>query len=75
MTMAHIKALTAPVERKKGWQIAEHAAHVPLDRVQWSLARSVRRADHLHDRVGEFVVARLGQADWSWMRPPFSRSG
>lgn len=39
MAMAYVKALVVPVERKNGWQIAEHVGHPSPDRVLWFLVR------------------------------------
>jgi SRSO17 transposase len=63
MAMAYVKALIAPVERKNGWQIAEHAGHESPDRVQWFLARSTWCAGQLRDALRSFVVAFLGRPD------------
>lgn len=63
MVMAYLKALIAPVERKNGWQIAEHVGHAPPDRVQWFLARSTWLADQLRDAVPSFAVSHLGCPD------------
>jgi len=61
--MAYVKALVAPVERKNGWQIAEHVAHPSPDRVQWFLARSTWCADQLRDALRSFVVQFLARPD------------
>lgn len=63
MAMAYLKALIAPVERKNGWQIAEHAGHATPDRVQWFLSRSTWLADQLRDCVRSFTVQHLGRSD------------
>ncbi|WP_455678662.1 transposase [Streptomyces bottropensis] len=62
MAMAYVKALVAPVERKNGWQIAEHVGHPSPDRVQWFLARSTWCADQLRDALRSFVVSVPGPA-------------
>ncbi|MEN3586729.1 IS701 family transposase [Streptomyces sp. ZYX-F-203] len=61
--MAYLQALIAPVERKNGWQIAEHVGHATPDRVQWFLSRSTWLPDQLRDCVRSFVVTHLGRAD------------
>ncbi|MEU2835259.1 IS701 family transposase [Streptomyces lavendulae] len=61
--MAYLKALLAPVERKNGWQIAEHAGHTTPDRVQWFLSRPTWMADQLRDCVRSFVAVHLGRPD------------
>jgi SRSO17 transposase len=63
MAMTYLKALVAPVERKNGWQIAEHAGHTTPDRVQWFLARSTWCADQLRDALRSFVVTFLARPD------------
>jgi SRSO17 transposase len=63
MAMAYVKALVAPVERKNGWQIAEHVGHPSPDRVQWFLARSAWCADQLRDALRSFVVQFLARPD------------
>lgn len=63
MAIAYLKALVAPVERKNGWQIAEHVGHVTPDRVQWFLARSTWCADQLRDALRSFVVRFLARPD------------
>ncbi|WP_343243280.1 IS701 family transposase [Streptomyces sp. SID12501] len=63
MAMAYVKALVAPVERKNGWQIAEHVGHPSPDRVQWFLARSTWCADQLRDALRSFVVQFLARPD------------
>ncbi len=63
MAMAYVKALIAPVERKNGWQIAEHVGHPSPDRVQWFLARSTWCADQLRDALRSFVVQFLARPD------------
>ena len=63
MAMAYVKALVAPVERKNGWQIAEHVGHSSPDRVQWFLARSTWCADQLRDALRSFVVQFLARPD------------
>ncbi|MEU2835437.1 transposase [Streptomyces lavendulae] len=70
--MAYLKALIAPVERKNGWQIAEHVGHATPDRVQWFLSRSMWVADQLRDCVGSFVVARPGRAGGVHLMPGYS---
>ncbi|MFC8016365.1 MULTISPECIES: IS701 family transposase [Streptomyces] len=61
--VAYLKALIAPIERKNGWQIAEHVGHASPDRVQWFLSRSTWLADQLRDCVRSFVAAHLGRPD------------
>ncbi|WP_369198964.1 hypothetical protein [Streptomyces djakartensis] len=75
LAMAYLKALIAPVERKNGWQIAEHIGYATPDRVQWFLARSTWLADQLRDGVAlswcSIWAGRTGP--WCWTRRRSSR--
>ena len=60
---AYLQGLLAPVERKNGWQLAEHAGDRTPDAVQDFLARVRWDADQLRDDLRAYVVAHLGDAD------------
>src|SRR5215218_9933785 len=60
---AYLQGLLAPVERKNGWQLAEHAGDPMPDAVQDFLARMRWDADQVRDDLRSYVVARLGDAD------------
>jgi SRSO17 transposase len=60
---AYLRGLLAPVERKNGWQLAEHAGDRTPDAVQDFLARVRWDADQVRDDLRSYVVARLGDAD------------
>jgi SRSO17 transposase len=51
------------VERKNGWQLAEHAGDPTPDGVQDFLARMRWDADQVRDDLRAYVVAQLGDAD------------
>ena len=60
---AYLQGLLAPVERKNGWQLAEHAGDRTPDAVQDFLARMRWDADQVRDDLRGYVVAQLGDAD------------
>jgi SRSO17 transposase len=60
---AYLQGLLAPVERKNGWQLAEHAGDRTPDAVQDFLARMRWDADQVRDDLRSYVVAQLGDAD------------
>jgi SRSO17 transposase len=60
---AYLQGLLAPVERKNGWQLAEHAGDRTPDAVQDFLARVRWDADQVRDDLRGYVVAHLGDAD------------
>jgi SRSO17 transposase len=59
----YLQGLLAPVERKNGWQLAEHAGDRTPDAVQDFLARMRWDADQVRDDLRSYVVAQLGDAD------------
>jgi SRSO17 transposase len=60
---AYLAGLLCPVERKNGWQLAEHAGDRTPDGVQDFLARMRWDADQVRDDLRAYVVAQLGDAD------------
>src|SRR5690349_11953110 len=60
---AYLQGLLAAVERKNGWQLAEHAGDRTPDAVQDFLARMCWDADQGRDDRRSYVVAQLGDAD------------
>jgi SRSO17 transposase len=60
---AYLQGLLCPVERKNGWQLAEHAGDRTPDGVQDFLARMRWDADQVRDDLRGYVVAQLGDAD------------
>jgi SRSO17 transposase len=60
---AYLEGLLCPVERKNGWQLAEHAGDCTPDGVQDFLARMRWDADQVRDDLRAYVVTQLGDAD------------
>ena len=60
---AYLRGLLAPVERKNGWQIAEHLGATTPDGVQRLLATAQWDADKVRDDLQRYVVAHLGHSD------------
>jgi len=60
---AYLQGLLAPMERKNGWQLAEHAGDRTPDAVQDFLARMCWEADQVRDDLRAYVIAQLGEAD------------
>jgi SRSO17 transposase len=60
---AYLRALISPLERKNGWQIAEHAGAATPDGVQRLLATAHWDADQVRDDLRAYVVEHLGHPD------------
>jgi SRSO17 transposase len=60
---AYLEGLLCPVERKNGWQLAEHAGDRTPDGVQDFLARMRWDADQVRDDLRAYVIAQLGDAE------------
>ena len=60
---AYLQGLLSPVDRKNGWQLAEHAGDRTPDAVQDFLARMRWDADQVRDDLRAYAVAQLGEAD------------
>ena len=56
----YVRGLLGPVERKNGWQLAEHVGHRHPRTIQRVLDRSVWDADAVRDDLREQVIAELG---------------
>ena len=59
----YLRALISPVERKNGWQIAEHVGHSTPDDVQRLLAIAHWDADKVRDDLRTYVVEHLGDPE------------
>ena len=59
----YVCGLLGPVERKNGWQLAEHAGHQHPRTIQRVLDRSAWDADAVRDDLCEQVIAELGDDD------------
>ncbi len=59
----YLRALLSPIERKNGWQIAEHSGAASPDGVQRLLATAQWDADKVRDDLRAYVVEHLGHPD------------
>ena len=59
----YLRALLSPIERKNGWQIAEHVGAATPDGVQRLLATAHWDADQVRDDLRAYVVEHLGHPD------------
>src|SRR5919107_3146496 len=59
----YVRALISPIERKNGWQIAEHVGAATPDAVQRLLATAQWDADQVRDDLRAYVVEHLGHPD------------
>ena len=59
----YVRGLLGPVERKNGWQLAEHVGHRHPRTIQRVLDRSAWDADAVRDDLCEQVIAALGDED------------
>ncbi len=59
----YLCALISPIERKNGWQIAEHLGATIPDGVQRLLATAHWDADQVRDDLQSYVVEHLGDPD------------
>jgi len=59
----YVRGLLGPVERKNGWQLAEHAGHRQPRTIQRVLDRSAWDADAVREDLREQVIAALGDDD------------
>ena len=61
--LEYLKGLLSPVERKNGWQLAEHAGDATPYGVQRLLSGYVWDADLVRDDLKQYVVEHLGDGD------------
>src|SRR5215213_5974969 len=59
----YVRGLLGSVERKNGWQLAEHAGHGHPRTIQRVLDRSAWDADAVRDDLLDEVIAELGDED------------
>jgi SRSO17 transposase len=57
--VAYLRGLLGPVERKNGWQLAEHAGDPTPDRMQWLLGRARWDADAVRDDLRAYALGHL----------------
>jgi len=60
-SLAYLKALLSPIERKNGWQVAEQIGETSPDGVQRLLNAADWKADALRDDLRSYVIEHLGQ--------------
>ncbi len=60
---AYLRGLLAGVERKNGWQLAEHAGEAAPDGMQRLLSTARWDPDELRDDLRGYVAERLGDPD------------
>jgi SRSO17 transposase len=60
---AYLRGLLGEVERKNGWQLAEHAGYAHPRTIQRVLDRSAWDADEVRDDLRAFVLEHLGDPD------------
>src|SRR5688572_7980014 len=60
---AYLRGLLDDVERKNGWQLAEHAGYAHPRTIQRVLDRSAWDADAVRDDLRDFVLEHLGDPD------------
>jgi SRSO17 transposase len=60
---AYLQALISPIERKNGWQIAEHVGATTPDSVQRLLATAHWDADQVRNDLQTYVAEYLGHPD------------
>ncbi len=63
LAYAYLRALISPIERKNGWQIAEHLGATTPDGVQRLLATAHWDADKVRDDLQRYVVDHLGDPE------------
>jgi len=61
--LAYLKGLLGSVERKNGWQLAEHAGDTTPDGVQRLLATYHWDAEQVRDDLRGYVVEHLGESE------------
>ncbi|GAA2536374.1 IS701 family transposase [Winogradskya humida] len=63
LAFAYIRGLLAPLERRNGWTIAEHAGRRSPNAVQEMLYSPCWKPDLVRDDVRDYLVKHLGSAD------------
>lgn len=62
-SLAYLRGLVAPLERKNGWTLAEEAGHAGPDRIHRLLNKTDWNADDVLDDVRGYVVEHLGDPE------------
>src|SRR3954469_18394499 len=63
LAFVYIRGLLAPLERRNGWTIAEHAGRRSPNAVQEMLYSPCWEPDLVRDDVRDYLVGHLGSAD------------
>lgn len=63
LAIDYLQGLLSPVERKNGWQLAEHLGQVNPYRLQHLLDRAVWDAEAVRDELQHYVIEHLGSAE------------
>jgi SRSO17 transposase len=58
--LAYLKGIASAIERKNGWQLAEHAGEVRPDGMQRLLNSAIWDADLVRDDLRGYILERLG---------------
>jgi SRSO17 transposase len=58
--LAYLQGIVSAIERKNGWQLAEHAGEARPDGMQRLLNRAVWDADLVRDDLRAYILERLG---------------
>ena len=59
--LAYLQGILSSIERKNGWQLAEHAREATPYGMQRLLSQAVWDADLVRDDLREYVLEQLGQ--------------
>src|SRR5438876_10229074 len=59
--LAYLRGILSSIERKNGWQLAEHAREATPYGMQRLLSQAVWDADLVRDDLREYVLEQLGQ--------------
>jgi SRSO17 transposase len=59
--LAYLKGIISAIERKNGWQLAEHAREARPDGMQRLLSQAVWDANGVRDDLRSYVLKQLGQ--------------
>src|SRR5438270_10270575 len=62
-TLAYLQGILSSIERKNGWQLAEHAREATPYGMQRLLSQAVWDADLVRDDVRAYAVEQLGTHD------------
>src|SRR5579859_6914575 len=58
--LAYLQGLLSPIERKNGWQLAEHAREARPDGMQRLRALAVWDADLVRDDLRAYILEKIG---------------